>query len=181
MTKNPSISETPKFSYANFWMRAAAFVVDSFILGILLTLLRLVLVSTLKLDLSWENFLSDDQELIFTPFFTYGFILYIVGQLIAFWLYYAFFESRLGATPGKLVFRFRVTTPDGRLISFAKASGHAFARILAFLPFLTGYLMAAFTDKTQALHDLMAGCVVIPKKEVITEEIAPQIEVTELV
>ena len=181
MTTNQFISETPEFSYATFWVRLATFVVDNFILGIIISILRFILINMLSLDLRWENFLSDDEEIILTPFFSMSFLIFIGLQLIAFWLYYAFTESRLGASPGKLIFQLRVTSSDGRNINFKKASGHAFARILAFLPFLTGYLMAAFTDKTQALHDLLAGCIVIPAREVITEKEQIEVEVQEQV
>jgi uncharacterized RDD family membrane protein YckC len=167
MTIKQPISETPEFKYANFIVRLGAFVIDILILGFIISILKGILVNVLSLDLSLENFLSDDQELIFTPFLSVSFIVFVVGQLIVFWLYYALTESRLGASPGKLLFKLRITTPDGRTIDFKRATGHTFARILSFLPFLTGYLMALFTDKSQTLHDLLANCIVIPAHEVV--------------
>ena len=181
MTTNQFISETPEFSYATFWVRLATFVVDNFILGIIISILRFILINMLSLDLRWENFLSDDEEIILTPFFSMSFLIFIGLQLIAFWLYYAFTESRLGASPGKLLFKLTVTDINGRRIDFKRATGHAFARILSFLPFLTGYLMAAFTDKTQALHDLLSGCVVIPNREVVMAPIQSEVEAQEIV
>ena len=181
MTMKQPISETPDFKYANFILRLGAFVIDSLILGIILSFFRTIIVNSLSLDLRLENFLSDDQELIFTPFFTVSFLIFAVGQLIVFWLYYAFTESRLGASPGKLLFKLTVTDIHGRRIDFKRATGHAFARILSFLPFLTGYLMAAFTDKTQALHDLLSGCVVIPTREVVMAPIQSEVEAQEIV
>jgi len=176
-----SISETPEFSYANFILRLGAFVMDALILGIFLSILRWLLVNILSLDLRLENFLSDDQELIITPFFYVSFMIFTGAQIIVFWLYYAFTESRFGASPGKLLFKLRVTGTDGRLINFKRASGHTFARFLSFLPFLTGYLMAAFTDKTQALHDLLSECIVIPANQVITTPVQTEIEILEQV
>ena len=176
-----SISETPEFSYANFILRLGAFVIDTLILGIILSILRWLLVNILSLDLRLENFLSDDQELIITPFFYASFMIFTVAQIIVFWLYYAITESRFGASPGKLLFKLRVTSPDGRLINFKRATGHTFARFLSFLPFLTGYLMAAFTDKTQALHDLLSECIVIPANQIITTPVQTEIEILEQV
>ena len=181
MTMKQPISETPEFKYANFMLRLGAFVIDALILGIILSFFRMIIVNTLSLDLKLENFLSDDQELIFTPFFTVSFLIFTVGQLIVFWLYYALTESRLGASPGKLLFKLSVTDNNGRRIDFKRATGHTFARILSFLPFLTGYLMAAFTDKTQALHDLLSGCVVIPTHEVVVAPIQAEVETQEIV
>jgi len=177
MTMKQTISETPEFKYANFFLRLGAFVIDILILSFFISILRGILVNVLSLDLKLENFLSDDQELIFTPFLSVSFIVFIVGQLIVFWLYYAFTESRLGASPGKLLFKLRVTTLDGRTIDFKRATGHTFARLLSFLPFLTGYLMAAFTDKSQALHDLLANCIVIPAREVVTAPVPGEVDI----
>ncbi|MDP4240979.1 MAG: RDD family protein [Bacteroidota bacterium] len=165
---NESLSETPEFKYTKFWVRVATYIIDTILLGIIISIPRWIMIATFSFDLRLENFLSDDQELILTPLFTPAFLIFIGVQVIIFWLYYAFTESRLGASPGKLVFQLRVTTTDGKLISFKRATGHAFARMLSFIPFLTGYLMAAFTDKTQALHDLLAGCIVIPERQVVT-------------
>jgi len=181
MTMKQSISETPEFNYANFILRLGAYVIDMLILGLVISVLRGLLVNLFSLDLRLENFLSDDQELIFTPFFTVSFIIFSGAQLIAFWLYYALTESRLGASPGKLLFKLRVTSLEGRPITFKRATGHTFARILSFLPFLTGYLMAAFTDRTQALHDLLSGCIVIPARQVVTTSEQPEEENQELV
>ena len=181
MTTKQPISETPEFKYANFILRLGAFVIDSLILGIILSSVRMIISNTLSLDLRLENFLSDDQELIFTPLFTVSFLIFAVGQLIVFWLYYALTESRLGASPGKLLFKLTVTDIKGQRINFKRATGHTFARILSFLPFLTGYLMAAFTDKTQALHDLLSGCIVIPTRQVVTAPIQSEVAVTEVI
>jgi len=76
-----------------------------------------------------------------------------------------------------LLFKLRVTTLDGRTIDFKRATGHTFARLLSFLPFLTGYLMAAFTDKSQALHDLLANCIVIPAREVVTAPVPGEVDI----
>ena len=48
-------------------------------------------------------------------------------------------------------------------ISFGKASGRYFGKIVSAILLMIGYLMAAFTKRKQALHDIMAGCLVIRK------------------
>jgi uncharacterized RDD family membrane protein YckC len=181
MTMEQTNSEAPEFKYANFILRLGAFIIDILVLSFLISILRGILVNILSLDLKLENFLSDDQELIFTPFLSVSFLIFIVGQLIVFWLYFALTESRVGASPGKLLLKLRVTDLNGRTINFKRATGHTFARLLSLLPFLTGYLMAAFTDKTQTLHDLLAGCIVIPTREVVIAQIQSEVEVQEQV
>jgi uncharacterized RDD family membrane protein YckC len=98
----------------------------------------------------------------------------MVLKIIAFWLYYALMESRLGATVGKYILNLRVTDENCAFLSFKRASGHAFARFLSIIPFLTGYLMAIFTEKRQTLHDLITGCIVIPKYQVTHHQIFSQ-------
>jgi uncharacterized RDD family membrane protein YckC len=46
-------------------------------------------------------------------------------------------------------------------ISFLRATGRWAARYLSFLLLLVGYLMQPFTARKQALHDLIAGTVVV--------------------
>ena len=181
MQTKPSIPEAPVFKYAHFMLRMAAFIVDVFLLVSVFKLLSWLLFVSLSINLRIEDFFSDDNEMIVTPFIATPFITLFTVQLVGFWLYYALTETLFGGSPGKLLLHLRVTGLDGRRIGFKKATGHAFARILSFVPFLTGYLMAVFTEKTQALHDLFAGCIVIPARQVITTKIEPVVEVEEQV
>jgi len=181
MTIKQPISEAPEFKYASFILRLGAFVIDFMILAIIISFSQWLTIITLSLDIRMENFLSDDLELIFTPIFTLSFIIFASVKLLIYWLYYALTESRLGASPGKLLFKLNVTDLYGHRISFKRATGHTFARFLSFLPFLTGYLMAAFTDKTQALHDLLSGCIVIPIRQVVVPKIENEVEVPQIV
>jgi uncharacterized RDD family membrane protein YckC len=45
-------------------------------------------------------------------------------------------------------------------MTFARATGRHFAKYLSGLVFCIGFIMAAFTDRKQALHDMVAGTVV---------------------
>jgi len=80
------------------------------------------------------------------------------------WLYFAGFESsRHQATPGKMAVGIIVTDLDGNAISLGKATVRHFAKWISGLVFSIGYLMVAFTEKKQGLHDMIAGCLVIRK------------------
>ena len=92
----------------------------------------------------------------------------IVGTLVtgALWLFYhpLFEGSRHQATPGKMLLGVQVVDQSGRPLSMA----HAFGRHLAgFLSYLTsfalyfGYWLAGLTARKQALHDLIAGTLVV--------------------
>ena len=73
------------------------------------------------------------------------------------WLYYTLFEaSSWQATPGKRVMRLYVTDLNGQRITFARASLRNLAKLISSLTSLVGYLVAGFTEKKQALHDILA-------------------------
>jgi uncharacterized RDD family membrane protein YckC len=82
-------------------------------------------------------------------------------NLVAGWLYFAGLESSMGATPGKLVLGMRITTVDGQNISFLRATGRYFAKIISALILCIGYLMIAWDGHKQGLHDKIAGTYVI--------------------
>ena len=78
--------------------------------------------------------------------------------------YSAFFESsKWQATPGKRLMGLIVTDLNGNRISFARAFCRYLGKIVSFLTFFIGFLIAAFTDKKQALHDKMASTLVFRK------------------
>ncbi len=81
------------------------------------------------------------------------------------WLYHAFLESsEWQATAGKKALGLVVTDLGGARISFARASGRHFAKLITgLIPLGVGYILAGVTEKKQALHDMIAGCLVLRK------------------
>jgi uncharacterized RDD family membrane protein YckC len=80
------------------------------------------------------------------------------------WLYYALLESSTWqATLGKKALGLEVTDVEGRRISFGRATGRFFAKIISALILFIGFIMAGFTERKQALHDMIAGTLVIRK------------------
>jgi uncharacterized RDD family membrane protein YckC len=88
-----------------------------------------------------------------------------VGVVVTFfapWIYEAFMlSSEWQATVGKRAMSIVVTDIDGRRISFARATGRHFAKYLSALLLGIGFIMAAFTAKKQALHDMIAETIVV--------------------
>ena len=79
------------------------------------------------------------------------------------WLYFALQESGpKQATIGKRVLGIYVTTEDEQPLSFAQASIRHFAKYLSSI-FLIGFIMAAFTQKKQGLHDILAHALVLKR------------------
>lgn len=134
-------------NFAGFWIRFAALLIDSIILVIVSILIGFVL--GLFLGILGAQ---PEQAAVAGN---------IVGVLIA-WLYFALQESSpKQATIGKQAMGISVSDLNGNRITFARATGRYFAKILSGLTLLIGYIMAAFTEKRQALHDMIAGTVVV--------------------
>lgn len=88
----------------------------------------------------------------------------LVGILIA-WAYYAYQESSdKQSTIGKQAMGIVVTDLEGKRIDLIKATIRHFSKIISTLILLIGYIMAAFTEKKQALHDMIAGTLVVEKR-----------------
>jgi uncharacterized RDD family membrane protein YckC len=85
--------------------------------------------------------------------------------LVVSWLYYALSESSSWqGTLGKKILNLKVTDLAGQPISFGRASGRYFAKIITgLIPLMIGYIMAGFTEKKQAIHDMIASCLVLRK------------------
>ena len=80
------------------------------------------------------------------------------------WLYYALLESSAWqATLGKKALGLEVTDMQGLRIRFGRATGRFFAKIISSIILFMGFIMAGFTEKKQALHDMIAGTLVIRK------------------
>jgi uncharacterized RDD family membrane protein YckC len=151
--------------YAGFWVRFVAHLVDNLILGIPLTIALIVMFMFAGFGgIIRRNLPSDPNEVAasFAPVFAMM-IPVMLFLILASWLYYAGMESSARqATFGKSVMSLRVTNGDGQRLSFGHASGRFFAKIISgMVPFAIGYIMAGFTEKKQALHDLIAGTLVL--------------------
>jgi uncharacterized RDD family membrane protein YckC len=97
--------------------------------------------------------------------FTFLHVLAVAGNPLTFlvmWPYFALMESsRHQATLGKLICHIRVIDVQGRKISFGRATGRYFARVLSAMIGMIGVLMILFTKMNQSLHDMITKTVVI--------------------
>jgi uncharacterized RDD family membrane protein YckC/Tfp pilus assembly protein PilE len=85
-----------------------------------------------------------------------------IAGFLVWWLYYALMESSpTQATLGKMALGIKVVDREGNAVSFGRATGRTLAKLLSGLILMIGYLMAGFTSRKQALHDLVAGCLVV--------------------
>jgi uncharacterized RDD family membrane protein YckC len=78
------------------------------------------------------------------------------------WLYEALMtSSEWQATLGKRALNIVVVGMDGGRITFWRATARHFLKYVSGFILFIGYIMAAFTEKKQALHDMMAETLVI--------------------
>lgn len=131
--------------YAGFWIRVLAYLIDAVIL-IVGGMLLAVLSGGAIIDI-------EAQETVGIT----DFLSLIIGLA-----YFIGFEaSGMQATPGKKALGLIVTDMQGQRISYARAAGRYFGKILSGLILLIGYIMVAFTEKKQGLHDLLASTLVV--------------------
>lgn len=72
-------------------------------------------------------------------------------------------SSKYQGTIGKKVLGIIVTDENGNRITFGRATGRYFAKIISGMTLWVGYIIAGFTDKKQALHDIIANTLVWKK------------------
>ena len=152
--------------YAGFWERVAAYLIDGLILGIPFGFVVLFIIMSGVLGITLHRRPMDPHEaaVLLGPMFLLFFLVFLVLVVLQ-WLYFALMESSARqATVGKSVMSLRVTNYEGQRISFGHATGRFFAKIVSgMVPLAIGYIMAAFTERKQALHDLIAGTLVIKR------------------
>lgn len=145
--------------YAGFWLRAVAFICDLLILT--------VAAFPFLWKLIEQNVGSQPSMHEYLAFYSSGTRQAIAFQLLLqliCWLYFAAFESsRWQATPGKRLFRIYVTDINGKRVSFARATGRYVGLALEQLTLFIGFAMAGFTARKQALHDIIAACLVLKR------------------
>lgn len=138
--------------YAGFWLRFAAYLIDSMILGLVFFPLGFILGAVLAATGSARN--SDLMAVVN--------MLTNVVSIAAGWLYRSLLESSSWqGTVGKKLLGLKVTDLNGNRISFGKATGRYFAMILSGMICFIGFFMVAFTEKKQGLHDMLAGTLVV--------------------
>ncbi len=153
----------PHPTYAGFWLRAVASLIDRFIQSLIFVLIASFRPAVFLIS-------PDPNTRLPPPATLQEFLLSLphptpagfFALLLLMWIYYASFEaSSWQATPGKKILRLYVTDLSGRPITFARASFHNIGRMISEMTFWVGYIPVGFTEKKQALHDMIAGCLVL--------------------
>lgn len=85
-------------------------------------------------------------------------------SIVISWLYESLLlSSEKQATLGKMAMGLIVTDDNERRLTFGRATGRHFAKYLSSFILGIGYIMVAFTERKQGLHDMVASTLVIKK------------------
>jgi uncharacterized RDD family membrane protein YckC len=155
-------SARPQVAYAGFWLRFVAFIIDAIVLGFAGWIVMLPFAASLGMRQTFMGFRPISPEELL-PLLGALFKIMIMRTILH-WLYFALMESSAWqGTLGKKALGLEVTDLEGRRISFGRATGRFFAKIISSLILFVGYIMIGFTEKKQGLHDMIAGTLVIRK------------------
>ena len=137
---------------ANFWWRLLALLIDTTIIyafiiaGIAFMDIVLVFIGKKVLD-------GDDNDTTT--------VLTLIFLLVNLFYFSLMESSRKQATIGKIACGLKVVDENGFRISFSKALGRYFGKILSSFVCYAGFLVVLFSDNRQAWHDQLAHTYVL--------------------
>ncbi len=142
---------------AGFWKRVAASLIDWLIVSIGSAVVGAVVGGVLGVMLAAGNNFDGAGIVLIQV------VANLLGVVVAVAYYAGFHASSMQATLGKMAVGIKVARLDGARIGMGRAIGRYFATILSALIFGIGFLMAAFTQRKQALHDMVCDTLVVDK------------------
>lgn len=155
----PPVAYAPPSIYGGFWIRFLAHLVDHAILGAVAAPLFFIMILPSIgriIRESQQNQEAPSPELIVT--IVSSVFVYIALAFVGQWLYEALLtSSSWQATIGKRVLHLKVVDEAGNRISFGRATGRFFAKILSSMFFCIGFIMIGLTERKTGLHDMLAG------------------------
>lgn len=149
----------PELVYGGFWERVGAYLIDAIILGAVSYFVGLLVGSNMfaRHDYSYYS-----DTYVGYSYFTGARLRGSLLSIIINWLYFALQESGAAqATIGKRALGLKVVGREGRRISFLNATGRYFGKFVSAVILGIGFLMVAWDDRKQGLHDKMADTFVI--------------------
>lgn len=149
------VPRTGAIRFGGFWIRFVAVIIDAIVVGVVTFPVSLIIGVVLGLAGHAVAMPNAGAQLA-------SFLVTFTFSTLASWIYEAAMESsKYQATLGKMALGLKVTDLEGRRISFLRATGRHFAKILSGFILCIGFIIAGFTERKQALHDMIAGTLVM--------------------
>ncbi|AXK73400.1 RDD family protein [Lysobacter sp. TY2-98] len=162
LSSHAAIVHDGEVVYAGFWKRYSAYIIDSFIVGIVGFIVQMVVAGVVFGGMAALQ--SNPTEAFGTTGGIIGLIAMYVTPLLLQAAYFGFFHASANqATLGKMAIGIKLTDDRGGHISFWRGFGRYFAMILSTLILFIGFVMAGFTDRKRALHDMICSTLVVDK------------------
>ncbi|WP_279361692.1 RDD family protein [Xanthomonas sacchari] len=144
---------------AGFWKRVAAYLIDAFLVGIVANVIQFVVM----LGFFGITGFGKQPDFSTAAGIVMLLLLYLLPMAIAALYYGLFHASTKQATLGKMAVGIKVVRTDGSRITVSRGVGRYFGFMLSSLTLGIGLLMAAFTERKQALHDMLCDTLVVDK------------------
>ena len=150
-------AHVPEFKYGGFWVRFLAYMIDSIVMSVPLSIIYGVMSVILAV-------ISAQDEGLIIPLFLVFYLVYMITAVIISLLYFGLMESSKNqATLGKMVLGLKVVDYKGQRISFKRAVARDLSKYVSIMIMYIGYFMIGFTDKKQGLHDMIVKPYVVKK------------------
>ena len=140
-----------QMSFAGFWIRFAALLIDGLILGGMNLILHIPMAMMAPT--------AEDNPAAFLAYLPIMMLL----QMAIPAAFDIFFVGKYGATPGKMACRLKIVESEGGTVTYGRAIGRHFAKYISMITLYIGFLMAAFDDEKRTLHDRICDTRVIRK------------------
>jgi uncharacterized RDD family membrane protein YckC len=143
--------------YAGFWKRFAANFIDSFIVGMVGGVIGGILGAIFGIAMFGGGVDPMAGTLVSNG------VNFLVGVVLGLLYYGGFHSSGSQATPGKMLIGIKVARGDGDRLTPMRAGARFLATYINLFTLGIGWLIAAFTERKQALHDFLCDTVVVDR------------------
>jgi uncharacterized RDD family membrane protein YckC len=153
------------YKYAGFWRRFIAYMIDGFIISIVLIMLMFIagiafFAGTMSRGSNaWMTEISNPELMV-----SYTLWIWVFSTMINI-MYFTYFHGSTGRTPGKMLLGLQVVSVDGNRISFGIAFLRSVGYLISSIFFCLGFIWIGFDKKKQGWHDKIAGTVVIIREK----------------
>jgi len=137
-------------AYAGFWVRFCAYVIDTVVVILGGGMLGFIIGFAAALV---------SPDILLNPVF--DILTGLVGGLASVAYFVFMHSSSKQATLGKMAMGLKVTDLDGERIGVGKSFLRTIGSFVSAVLLMVGYLMVAFTERKQGLHDKIAGTLVV--------------------
>jgi len=149
-------------TYAGFWIRVVARLVDSLILGIPFSILFIVFATAAGVFAGNTNSENQNGQSAVAVLFGGAFVLVYLLALVVTFGYWIYFWGKTGETLGMRLLRLRIIDANtGTPIGYGRATIRLLMSFVNTWACYLGWIWVAFDPRKQGWHDKVANSVVV--------------------